>query len=147
MKSVDILFRIDPDKNVILGNMGGEGELNENPVDFGIGIQLVHPLHHRFPGGIMGQVDFWSMNPRFLAGVPFVFDVGMASRIISDKDDSEARGPSGQRRKLPDLFCLFCPQCRGKLFSIQNCRQWISPKEVGEDYGWDDFLDPVFRGP
>ena len=102
MESVHVFRPVDGGDNLRLADLPGEGQLNEDAVDFGVGIQRGNLLQqHRFRGGFFhhkGRV----LDAAGLAGLGFVPDIDDACRVFPYADNDEMRHPSILRGRFGD---------------------------------------------
>ena len=71
-----------------------QGELNEDAVDRGIGVEPVDRGQEPVLVGVGGQSHDRAVHPGGLAGILLVADIDLAGGIVADQDDRQA----GDRR-------------------------------------------------
>jgi hypothetical protein len=107
MEAVDILGRVDPEKNGIIVQTGRQGKLYQDSVNGRIPVQVIDKPQQFFPGNVRVEIDVRGVNADFLASGALVPDIGFAGGILADKDHGQTRGTAFFPDKLGNLLFLF----------------------------------------
>lgn len=92
VEAVDIFADVDGVKDSFFVDMVGEGELDEDAVDGGVGVEFLDEGEEVVLADIFGAFVGDGADTGFGAGAFFHTDVGGRGGIIADKDSGEARG-------------------------------------------------------
>ena len=125
MKRIHVLLGIDPQEDGLLVQVLGQGELAEDAVDGGVGIELVHQGLQLGLGGGLGQLVGLGVEAYLLAGSPLVADVDLGGGVGAYDDDSQSGGDSRLGDELLGIFLDLPANGGGDGFSVNDvCHGW-----------------------
>lgn len=111
VESINVFSRIDGCDDGALVDVRGWGGLDEDAVDSGIVIELMHEVDQRFLTGGRGQLVLHRMHAEFLAHPIFGADIRLRRGILADQHHGQTWGNpfflklgDGSQRLLVDLF-------------------------------------------
>ncbi len=76
MKSIDVFVRIDRQQDLSLIKVFGQGQLNENAVDFRVVVHLFNKSQQLLLRGFSRQAVIIGINPYFLTCTLFGSNIG-----------------------------------------------------------------------
>ncbi len=92
MEAVDVLLRREKIQKARAGQVGGEGELDEDPVDVGIAVEALKKILEAERIGSLGQATDIGDDPRPRAGFLFAGHVDGGGGVVADENGDEAGG-------------------------------------------------------
>ncbi len=107
MDAVDVLARIDRGENLARVEPARQRELNQDPVDGGIGVQLGDQRQQLGLRGGGRQAVIEGADPGLRAGGGLVADVDLRGGIFADQDHRQPRFDAAGA-KLVDLLRQLC---------------------------------------
>lgn len=113
METIDVFGWIDCREDFVEVDVIGEGELDEDPIDLGVSVELCNFVQKSFFRDRCGELAVEGDDPDFLAALFFHPDIGARGGVVSHEDKSKARlAPCTLRNCLSDVifdaFCNFC---------------------------------------
>ena len=122
MEAVDVLVRINRGDHLLVVDMRRQRQLDENPVNRRIGVQLLDQRQHFGFGCVSRQLVLEAGHPgldRLLALAP---DIDLARRILADQHHGETRLASGAPHEFRGMRGHAVAQVCGKGLAVNQFR-------------------------
>ncbi len=123
MKTVDVLVDRDRSQHGPDVEMRGQGQLNQDSVDGGIGVEPLDPADHG--GAVDSGIELVQlrMNADLGAGLDLVVDVDARNGVVADENDSKAGHHPGLSFQRLDARLRDSTNFSGNRLAIEhNCR-------------------------
>ena len=91
MKAIYVLLRLDPFRNRSLVEVVRKRQLNEDPVDVLVCVQLIHDAEQLLLCDIRRRPNVARQDSRLLAGLRLHPYVHLRSGVLTDENDPETR--------------------------------------------------------
>jgi hypothetical protein len=118
MEAVHVLHGRDRLDHAALVDLVGQRELDEDPGDALVGVQLVDEGEELILGDRSGRLVVKRLDPDLRAGLPLAAHVDRRRRILAHEDGRQPDGPA----ELADLFCDLCAHARGEGLAVHERR-------------------------
>ena len=112
MQAVGVLLRIDRQQQWPFNEASGQGQLQQDAVAGGVGVEALHSHQHLLGGGGGGQVGAQAGDAHPGAGLLLVGHIDAAGGIVADTQHGQTRGAT-DRRQLPGDGVVQAPFDRG----------------------------------
>ncbi len=121
MESVDVFGGVDGFDDFLLADVAGEGELDDESVDVGVGVEGGDLVEECLLGDVVFEADERGFESALLAGFYFVGYVGFGAAVVSDEDGGEVGALFAVGEHLLDLGGDFGFYLVGDFFSVDEC--------------------------
>ena len=122
MHAVDVLVRVYGEDDLPLLDVRGQGELDEDAVEAGVGVELPHEADELFLGGLLRQLDRLADHVRLVAGAALVPHVDGGGGVASHEHGGETGGYTEAFPERARFLGDLAADLLGHLLTIDNGR-------------------------
>ena len=101
--------------------MLGERELDDEPVDIGVAVELGHAVEKLVLGHVVLEADERRLEAALLAGDDLVFHVGLRTTVVAHQHGGQVGALLPRGHHLFHFFGYFGFYGRGRGFAVNKC--------------------------
>ena len=123
VETVDILAIVDSLDDFLFGDVAGQGELHDEAVDVGVGVEAFDGFEELLLGDVVFETNERRFEAAGLAGLHLVGHVGLGAAVVAHEDGSEVGAFFAAGHHLGHFGRNLFLYVVGGLFAVNECHR------------------------